>query len=85
MYPKTQGALDNAEKPGRVRTIAQSICFYVREHRADRAEWLRNRDRALAEVPSGTRHPLFRGGALGDARYPVSREGSILQRRRSTT
>jgi len=30
---------------------------------------------------SGTRHPLFRGGALGDARYPVSREGSILQRR----
>ena len=58
VWPKSAGALANAEKPGRVQTIAQSIAFYVREQRAARTEWLRNHDRALAEVPSSSRHPL---------------------------
>ena len=39
------------------------------------------RGSGAAPFAVGTRHPLFRGGALGGARYPVSREGSILQRR----
>jgi 23S rRNA (guanosine2251-2'-O)-methyltransferase len=57
VYPKTEGAYHNAEKPGRALTIAQSICFYVRERRAQESDWLRNHDRALAEVRSA-RHPL---------------------------
>ena len=59
VFPKSEAALWNAEKPGRLATIAQSITFLVREQRAARAEWLRNRDRALEEAAAlGARHPL---------------------------
>ena len=59
VFPKSSGALANACKPGRVDTIAQSICFLAREQRAEEADWLRNHDRALAEAAQcTTRHPL---------------------------
>ena len=58
VFPKSEGALANAEKPGRHATIAQSIAFLMREHRAERAAWLRNHDRAVAEVSGLRRHPL---------------------------
>ena len=58
VYPKSAGALAMAEKPGRLATIAQSICFLAREQRASDAAWLRNHDRAVAEVAAATRHPL---------------------------
>ena len=58
VYPKNEGALANAEKPGRHVTIARSIAFLVREQRADEADWLRNHDRAVSEVAAATRHPL---------------------------
>lgn len=60
VYPKNAGALANAEKPGRISTIAQSICFLHREQKAQRADWLRNHDRTLSELETsiGARHPL---------------------------
>mmetsp|Transcript_13196 Transcript_13196/g.33820 ORF Transcript_13196/g.33820 Transcript_13196/m.33820 type:complete len:317 (+) Transcript_13196:8-958(+) len=58
VYPKSDGALANAEKPGRHATIAQSIAFLIREHRAEKAAWLRNHDRAVAEVSGLRKHPL---------------------------
>ena len=59
IYPKSKAALHNAEKPGRLATIANSISFLVREQRAEHAEWLRNRDRAREEADAlGVRHPL---------------------------
>jgi len=59
VFPKSAASLANAEKPGRVGTIAQSIVFLVREQRADRAAWLRNHDRSRAEADAlGPRHPL---------------------------
>ncbi len=57
VYPKSEGALANAERPQRAATTAQQIAFFIRELRADRAAWLRNRDRALSEV-RGERNPL---------------------------
>ena len=59
VYPKTEAALYNAEKPGRLATIAQSIVFLVREQAAEEAQWLRNVDRAREEVDAlGPRTPL---------------------------
>lgn len=60
VYPKSKGALANAEKPGRLLTVAQSICFLAREQRADQTAWLRNHDRALTELSArgGARHQL---------------------------
>lgn len=57
VWPKSAAALANCEKPQRANTVASQIAFLVREHRAGRAEWLRNHDRALAEV-TARRHPL---------------------------
>lgn len=59
VYPKSAGALSNAEKPGRTATTAQQIAFLVREQRAASAEWLRNVDRAQAEVSGTGVHPLY--------------------------
>ena len=59
VFPKSEAALWNAEKPGRLATIAQSIVFLVKEQKADRAAWLRNHDKAVAETELlGPRHPL---------------------------
>ena len=59
VFPKSEGAYWNAEKPGRLATIAQSIVFLVKEQRAEQAEWLRNHDRSRAEADAlGPRHPL---------------------------
>ena len=58
VYPKSEGAWANAEKPQRAATIAQQICFFVREQRASTAEWLRNHDRALTSAASLPTHPL---------------------------
>ena len=58
VYPKSEGALANAEKPGRHEQIARQISFLEREARADATTWLRNHDRALAQVGASTRHPL---------------------------
>ena len=59
VFPKSAGALASAEKPGRLATIAQSICFLHREQEANRNEWLRNHDRTLSELPfASTRFPL---------------------------
>ena len=60
VYPKSAAALANAEKPGRLATVAQSVCFLHRERKAQRADWLRNHDRTLAEVD-----------AIGVARFPL--------------
>ncbi len=57
--PKSAGALANAQKPQRAAAIARAIDFQLRERRAFRDEWLRNHDRALAELPEDkTRYPL---------------------------
>ena len=60
VYPKSAASLANAEKPGRMVTIAQSIVFLVREQAAKEAAWLRNVDRAREEVDAlaGERLPL---------------------------
>ena len=59
VLPKPAGALANVEKPQRAATIASSIGFLVREHRAAQAEWLRNHDRALSESEAlAPPHPL---------------------------
>ena len=59
VLPKSAGALANVEKPQRAATIASSIGFLVREHRAAQAEWLRNHDRALSESEAlAPPHPL---------------------------
>lgn len=59
VFPKSDAALWNAEKPGRLATIAQSISFLVREQRANDAAWLRNHDRAKSEADAlGARYPL---------------------------
>ena len=60
VYPKSAAALANAEKPGRLSTVAQSVCFLHREQKAQRADWLRNHDRTLAEVD-----------AIGVERFPL--------------
>ena len=53
------GALVNTQKPQRAAAIARAIGFQLREQRAFHDEWLRNHDRALAELPSdATRYPL---------------------------
>ena len=58
--PKSAGALANAQKPQRAAAIARAIDFELRERRAFRDEWLRNHDRALAELPEdATRYPLL--------------------------
>lgn len=57
VWPKSSAALANCEKPQRAAVVARQVAFLVREHRAGRAAWLRNHDRALAEV-AGERHPL---------------------------
>ena len=58
VHPKTAGGLANAEKPQRAATIANSIGFLLREHRAARDEWLVNHDRALGELADRPPHPL---------------------------
>ena len=58
--PKSADALANAQKPQRAAAIARAIDFELRERRAFRDEWLRNHDRALAELPEdATRYPLL--------------------------
>ena len=57
--PKSAGALANTQKPQRAAAIARAVDFQLRERRAFRDEWLRNHDRALAELPADVRpHPL---------------------------
>lgn len=60
VYPKSEGALANAEKAGRLATVAQAVCFLHREQKAEHATWLRNHDRTLAEADAANpgRFPL---------------------------
>lgn len=59
VWPKSAGALSNAEKPGRAATTASQIAFLVREHRAAHADWLRNADRAQSESLADGHFPLY--------------------------
>lgn len=51
VFPRTAGALEASDHPSRARVIADQIAFLAREYRAQRAEWLRNHDAALAARP----------------------------------
>ncbi|KAL7544997.1 hypothetical protein ACHAWF_008368, partial [Thalassiosira exigua] len=45
LLPKSEGAFATAESPTRAKVAAANVAFLAREHRADRARWLRNVDR----------------------------------------
>ena len=51
VHPRSRNALADAERPHRASTIAREIALKLRETRARSAEWLRNHDRALGELP----------------------------------
>lgn len=82
VLPKSEGALAVAESPQRALVVANSISFYLREHKSHREEWIVNHDRSLREAEdslSSGDHDLPRLIVILDNLRSAHNVGNILR------